>query len=64
MANVFEQGGATIPEEKWKDTMNLKISVSTTPMLFHTNPEIPTTFPDPEVIPDLGTGLNEPQAQT
>ncbi|KAI0409928.1 tyrosinase [Xylaria palmicola] len=58
---IVDIGGATIPEEKWRDTMNLDISVSKTQMSYSSNPEIPTTFPDPEVIPNLGTGLKEPE---
>ncbi|KAI0444390.1 tyrosinase [Xylaria telfairii] len=57
---IVDIGGATIPEEKWKDTMNLDLSVSKTKMSYSTNPTKPTTFPDPEKIPNLGTGLTEP----
>ncbi|KAH8159805.1 hypothetical protein CIB48_g8448 [Xylaria polymorpha] len=57
---IVDIGGATIPEEKWKDTMNLDLSVSKTQMSYSTNPTKPTTFPDPEKIPNLGTGLTEP----
>ncbi|KAI0855533.1 tyrosinase [Xylaria cubensis] len=57
---IVDIGGTTIPEEKWKDTMNLDLSVSKTQMSYSTNPTKPTTFPDPEKIPNLGTGATEP----
>ncbi|KAI1290962.1 tyrosinase [Xylaria venustula] len=61
---IVDIGGKPISEDKWKDTMNLDLSVSKTKMSYSSNPEIPTTFPDPEVIPNLGTGFTEPQAPT
>ncbi|KAI0433855.1 tyrosinase [Xylaria sp. FL1042] len=61
---IVDIGGKPIPEDKWKDTMNLDLSVSKTKMSYSSNPEIPTTFPDPEVMPNLGTGFTEPQAPT
>ncbi|KAI0509078.1 tyrosinase [Xylaria bambusicola] len=61
---IVDIGGQTIPEEKWKDTMNLDLSVSKTQMSYSSDPQKPTKFPNPEVIPQLGTDLAEPQAQT
>ncbi|TGJ84363.1 hypothetical protein E0Z10_g4430 [Xylaria hypoxylon] len=58
---IVDIGGKTIGEEKWKDTMGLDLSVSKTQMSYSSNPEIPTSFPDPEIIPNLGTGLTDPQ---
>ncbi|KAI0451980.1 tyrosinase [Xylaria acuta] len=57
---IVDIGGATIPEEQWKDTMGLDLSVSKTQMSYSTNPTKPTTFPDPEKIPNLGTGATDP----
>ncbi|GAP85248.1 putative tyrosinase [Rosellinia necatrix] len=59
---IVDIGGAAIPEEEWKDTMNLDLSVSQTQMSYSTNPTIPTTFPDPEIIPNLGTSQNDTPA--
>ncbi|KAI0466683.1 tyrosinase [Xylaria cf. heliscus] len=57
---IVDIGGGTIGEEHWKDSMNLDLSVSKTQMSYSTNPTIPTTFPDPEKIPNLGTDPTEP----
>ncbi|EGC49733.1 tyrosinase [Histoplasma capsulatum var. duboisii H88] len=46
--------GNTVPEERWKPTMNLKISVSRTRMRYSNDPSIITRFDDPETIPSLG----------
>ncbi|KAI1177287.1 tyrosinase [Nemania sp. FL0916] len=57
---IVSIGGNPIPEDQWKDTMNLDLSVSKTKMSYSANPELPSKFPDPEFIPNLGTSLSQP----
>ncbi|KAI1191479.1 tyrosinase [Nemania serpens] len=57
---IVDMSGKPIPEAEWQKTMGLKLSVSKTKMSYSSNPELPTTFPDPEIIPNLGTGLTGP----
>ncbi|KAF2967938.1 hypothetical protein GQX73_g5626 [Xylaria multiplex] len=56
---IVDIGGKPLPEEEWKDKMGLELSVSKTQMSYSSNPEIPTSFPSPEYIPNLGTGSAE-----
>lgn len=51
-----KQTGNTVPEEKWKQTMNLKVSVSQTKMEYSNDSSIPTKFDDPRIFPSLGIG--------
>ncbi|KAI1377225.1 tyrosinase [Hypoxylon crocopeplum] len=51
---IVDIGGNPIPEEKWKDTMNLNIAVSQTQMSYSKDPTQLPKYPDPQVIPTLG----------
>ncbi|KAI1819881.1 tyrosinase [Xylaria intraflava] len=53
---IVDIGGKPIPEDQWRDTMNLKIAVSQTKMTYSKDPSIGTDVPDPTIIPSLGTG--------
>ncbi|KAI0422786.1 tyrosinase [Xylaria grammica] len=58
---IVDIGGKPVPEEQWKDTMGLDLSVSKTQMSYSSKPDVPTQFPDPEYIPNLGTSLADDQ---
>ncbi|KAL2373098.1 hypothetical protein RJZ57_002435 [Blastomyces gilchristii] len=51
---MSKQGDNVVSEERWKPTLNLKVSVSQTRMEYSNDPSIPTTFDDPQIIPSLG----------
>ncbi|KAI1120171.1 tyrosinase [Nemania abortiva] len=53
---IVDMSGNPIPEEKWKDTMGLKIDVSQTQMNYSPDPAKLPKFDPPTVIPNLGTG--------
>ncbi|GAB1310590.1 tyrosinase [Madurella fahalii] len=48
--------GKTVPEEKWKPNLNLKVDVSVCKMEYSKDPGAPPTFDEPDVIPSLGIG--------
>ncbi|KAK2745949.1 hypothetical protein FQN55_006021 [Onygenales sp. PD_40] len=48
--------GNTVPEKRWKQTMNLKVAVSRTKMNYSNDPNTPPKFDDPQIIPSLGIG--------
>ncbi|OJD26241.1 hypothetical protein ACJ73_02377 [Blastomyces percursus] len=52
--NESKQGDNLVAEERWKPSLNLKVSVSQTKMEYSNDPSIPTTFDDPQIIPSLG----------
>ncbi|KAL2846033.1 hypothetical protein BJX68DRAFT_268890 [Aspergillus pseudodeflectus] len=47
--------GTQIPEERWKDKLNLDVQVSVTEMSYAEDPKAPADFQEPEIIPTLGT---------
>ncbi|KAI0384323.1 tyrosinase [Hypomontagnella monticulosa] len=53
---ITDLNGKTVPEDKWRDTMNLDIAVSKTEMNYSPDPTTKPVFDPPEVIPSLGTG--------
>ncbi|KAK6952426.1 hypothetical protein Daesc_006963 [Daldinia eschscholtzii] len=59
---ITDLGGKTIPEEQWKDSMRLGITVSKMEMTYSKDPQVKPEVPDPEVIPSLGTGPSKPVA--
>jgi hypothetical protein len=50
--------GTQIPEERWKDKLNLDVQVSVTEMSYAEDPKAPADFQEPEIIPTLGTVRN------
>ncbi|KAI1662837.1 tyrosinase [Daldinia decipiens] len=61
---IVDLGGKTVPKEMWKDSMKLGISVSKTQMTYTNDPQVKPEFPDPEVIPSLGTSPSKPPTPT
>ncbi|KAI1478180.1 tyrosinase [Daldinia eschscholtzii] len=59
---ITDLGGKTIPEEQWKDSMKLGVTVSKMEMTYSKDPQVKPEVPDPEVIPSLGTGPSRPVA--
>ncbi|KLJ11736.1 hypothetical protein EMPG_09647 [Blastomyces silverae] len=51
---MSKQGDNVVAEERWKPSLNLKVTVSQTRMEYSNDPSIPTTFEDPQIIPSLG----------
>lgn len=60
---VFTYGklqlGQPIPEEKWKESMNLQILVSNTNVTHSKDPTVRPVFEDFNVIPSLGVGVTQ-----
>ncbi|KAF4626245.1 hypothetical protein G7Y89_g11919 [Cudoniella acicularis] len=50
------RAGNTVPEEKWKQNMNLKVDVSVTEMDYSNDASAPPKFENPDKIPSLGIG--------
>ncbi|KAH6849645.1 tyrosinase [Chaetomium sp. MPI-CAGE-AT-0009] len=51
--------GKTVPEEKWKSTLNLKVDVSVCKMEYFKDSRLPVQPDNPEVIPSLGFGQGD-----
>ncbi|KAL3472854.1 hypothetical protein BJX99DRAFT_261920 [Aspergillus californicus] len=52
--------GVQIPEERWKDKMNLNVDISVTEMSYSEDPRAVPQFEEPEIIPTLGTEEKRP----
>jgi hypothetical protein len=54
------QAGKTVPEEKWRDKLNLQIEVSKSLVTYSPDPATVPDFEDFEVIPSIGVGATPP----
>ena len=48
-----------MPEEQWKDSLNLKVDVSVSKMEYPKDPDAPPIVDDPQVIPSLSIGRED-----